>query len=78
MNEKEIIMTNLDTVEDVIELVPAKPKVNVATVGIAVLAIGVAAALGYKAVKAIKAKKAKKAQEAEDFVTVEDNDFGVE
>lgn len=67
MNENEIIMENLDTMEDVIEVIPEKKGVNFGKVGIAVLAVGAAVALGYKVVKVIKQKKAQKAQEAEDI-----------
>ncbi len=75
MNENEIIIENLDTVEDVIEVVPEKTGVNFGKVGLAVLAAGAVAALGYKAYKLIKEKKAKKAQEAENVVTGEAFDF---
>lgn len=74
MNEKEIIMDNLDTVEDVIELVPEKKGVNFGKIGIAVVVTGAVAALGYKCYKLIKQKKAQKAQEA-DVVTAEEDDF---
>lgn len=77
MNEKqinEIMETNLDTVEDVIELVPEKKGVNFGKIGLAVVVTGAVAALGYKCYKLIKEKKAQKAQAAE-YETVEDDDF---
>lgn len=75
MNENEIIMENLDTVEEVIELVPEKAGVNFGKIGIAVLAAGAVAALGYKAYKLIKEKKARDMKEAECAATVEPCDF---
>ena len=75
MNENEIIMENLDTVEEVIELVPEKASVNFGKIGIAVLAAGAIAALGYKAYKLIKEKKAREIKEAECIATVEATDF---
>lgn len=74
MNEKEIIMDNLDTVEDVIELVPEKKGVNFGKIGLAVVVTGAVAALGYKCYKLIKQKKAQNDQEA-DCATVEEDDF---
>lgn len=73
MNEKEIIMDELDTVETVIELVPEKKGVNFGKVGIAVVVTGAVAALGYKCYKLIKAKKAQKAQEDECTTTGEED-----
>lgn len=75
MNENEIIMENLDTVEDVIELVPEKTGVNFGKIGFAVLAAGAVAALGYKCYKLIKEKKARETKEAECVTTVEAGDF---
>ena len=75
MNEKEIIMNELDTVEDVIELVPEKKGVNIGKIGLAVVVTGAVAALGYKCYKLIKAKKANKAQEDECVTASYDEDF---
>ena len=75
MNENEIIMENLDTVEGIMEVIPEKKNINFTKVGLGVLAVGAVAALGFKAYKVIKKKMAQKAQEAEDadYVTVEDD-----
>lgn len=75
MNENEIIMENLDTVDEVIELVPEKNGVNFGKIGIAILAAGAVAALGYKCYKLIKAKKTAGSQEVEPLTIVEANDF---
>lgn len=79
MNENEIIMDNLDVVEEVIELVPEKKGVNFGKIGLAVLAAGAVAALGFKCYKLIKAKKAAKgSQEADCFCDDEAVDFADE
>lgn len=79
MNENEIIMENLDVVEDVIVLGPEKKSVNFGKVGLAVLAAGAVAALGYKCYKLIKQKKAKGSQEEDCFYATDATDFeGVE
>lgn len=74
MNEKEIIMDELDTVETVIELVPEKKSINFGKVSIAVLVTCAVAALGYKGYKLIKAKNTQKAQEDE-CTTAGEEDF---
>lgn len=75
MNENEIIMENLDVVDEVIELAPEKAGINFGKVGLAVLAAGAVAALGYKAYKLIKAKKEKADQEVENLTIVKATDF---
>ena len=75
MNENEIIMENLDTMDEVIEMVPEKAGFDFKKAGLVLIAASAVAALGYKGYQLIKAKKAKKAQEAECVATVDACDF---
>lgn len=75
MNEKEIIMENLDTVDTVIEMVPEKVGFNWKKAGLVGLVVVAAAALGYEVYKVVEKKKADKAQASNHFAIVEASDF---
>lgn len=63
--EKKIIEENLDTVDEVIELIPEKTGFNFKKAGGVAIVVGAIVALGYGAYKLIEKKKEQKALEAD-------------
>lgn len=75
MENNEIMMDEV-MVDEVVEAAAEPAGVNFAAIGLGVLAVGAAVALGFQVYKFVKAKKdAKKAREIAEESTVECQDF---